>query len=520
MKDYFNALEIAECLSKSRYWVSRRAKNEGWQNRKRSGRGGGLEYAFDGLPNEVQVEIKAKHIKAMMPAKSNVNHDLVVAERDISQLSHKDRTQADCKALMALLVREYEGEMGRTDAICHVSELSRKQALPVRGDTDYNAICELAKSKKVGVGVGTRVLHKWVLAEEKSESAEERLKRLAPKRQGQPIKEVTDMKWLPYFLMVYCTPQGYSVSEAYRLFEADCATQNHIDVMPTLTAVRRALKKLPPWVQQHKRLSGSALRGLRAFVRRDWNADWMQANDVWVGDGHSLKMVVAHPEHGSPFKPELTLVLDACSRMIVGWSLGYAESQVAVGDALRHAMVRHGVPAIYYSDNGSGQKNKTFDTDVTGVFARLGIQHATGIPGNPQGRGIVERQMKEVPKRVAMSFPTYFGADADPENTRKMLSAMSSYSNALANKKVDDELTDKQRFARENLPRWDELLAEVERQVADYNQNRVHSAIKNTPARRRAQLLEQMDKDDLVTLSPVEARDLFRPSFERVVQRG
>lgn len=262
------------------------------------------------------------------------------------------------------------------------------------------------------------------------------------------------------------------------------------------------------------------MRGLRACVRREWNAPFMQFNDVWVGDGHSVKCRVRHPMHGQPFTPELTIVMDAVSRYIVGWSIAYSESQIAVGDALRYGMERHGIPAIYYSDNGSGQKNKTFDTDVTGVFARLGINHATGIPGNPQGRGIIERQMKEVPKRVAQSMPTYYGSDADPEYVRKMLSSINSLSKALSDGKANNELTPKQAYANEILPSWHELIAEVEAQVYDYNHNRIHSVIGTTPAKKRGELLANMNEKDIVMLTTAEARDLFRPSFERVVQRG
>ena len=142
------------------------------------------------------------------------------------------------------------------------------------------------------------------------------------------------------------------------------------------------------------RVTGSRYKQLQSYVKRNWNPDWMFANDVWVGDGHAMKMKVRHPIHGQEFMPEITLIMDAASRYIVGWSLSLSESHLAVADALRHAMTTNGVPAIYYSDNGSGQSNEIMDNPMTGILPRIGVEHATGIPGNPQGRGIIERAMK------------------------------------------------------------------------------------------------------------------------------
>lgn len=56
-----------------------------------------------------------------------------------------------------------------------------------------------------------------------------------------------------------------------------------------------------------------------------------------------------------------------------------SENAFAVADALRHAISLHGVPAIYYSDNGGGEKNKFLDAEITGMLPRLGIRHETGI---------------------------------------------------------------------------------------------------------------------------------------------
>ena len=68
-----------------------------------------------------------------------------------------------------------------------------------------------------------------------------------------------------------------------------------------------------------------------------------------------------------------------------------SETAVAVADALRHGMTHFPPPLGYYSDNGSGETGDMLDKETTGILPRIGIEHFTGIPGNPQGRGKIER---------------------------------------------------------------------------------------------------------------------------------
>ncbi len=525
MKEWYTAQELTDLqlnsLPKSKSNVISRAKKDSWINRKRTGKGGGLEYAFSGLPKEVQTEIKAKELRALMPKPNSQERTVALMGRDLDELTDKDRQIADMRMLMALLVADYEDDMGRTRAIEYVSKLSRENALPVIDGKDYNQICAfaLAKHNRI-VGVGTRKLHQWVLDANKCHNGAERLRMLAPQTQGKPQTDITQVTWLPYFLAVYRNPNGISLSRAYEDFAFNYAKLGR--GVPSVNQVRHVFDRLPKLVRERGRVTGSRYKQLRSYVKRDWNPDWMMANDIWVGDGHAMKVKVKHPIHGRDFMPEITLIMDAPSRMIVGWSLGLSESHLAVADALRHAMINHGVPAIYYSDNGSGQSNEVMDNPLTGILPRMGIEHATGIPGNPQGRGIIERAMKEVPNRIAQRFATYFGTGADSDTVRKNLYAVQSYSNALEKGKSTDELTDIQKKGQQMLPSWQELLDAIDEEVYRYNHFHQHSQIKSTPIKKRTELIEQLKSigEDISPLSEIEARDMFRPRFVRRVQRG
>ena len=528
MKEFYSALEIAKFLRLTKAGLIKRAKRENWSFRNKSGRGGGVEYAFEHLPKELQAEIKALQVKAEMKAltakvDTSASRAVALLERDTSELTHAQRETADARLLMTLLVAQYESKAGgRSKAVALVSQLSREGALPndETNGVDYNQICATAVAKAKGVGVGTRKLHEWCLLADKCETGEDRLKVLAPQKQGQPVVSTTRMEWLPDFMAIYRSPKGYHVAEAYRIFAVGYEVKHGAENVPHIDVVYRALDKLPRLVRESGRVTGSKLKTLMTYVKRDWNTSWFNNNDVWVGDGKSMEFKVKHPEHGQPFTPELTIIMDTTCRFVVGWSVAYAESTLAVADALRDGMVKHGIPAIYYSDNGSGQTNKALDADLMGILPRLGVHHETGIPGNPQGRGIIERFNKVVPRWIAQQFETYWGQGADDETVRKNLYAVTSF--AKAEKDGKTQLTPIQKKGQKIYPTWKQFIDVVEQAVAYYNNEWEHSELGTTPAAYREALMNKMAKDgvDIIPLTEVEARDMFRPHFVRKVQRG
>lgn len=157
--------------------------------------------------------------------------------------------------------------------------------------------------------------------------------------------------------------------------------------------------------------------------------------------------------------------------------------------------------------------------EVVGILSRLGITHLTGIPGNPQGRAIIERLMKEVPKRVAQSFETYHGADADPDTVRKRMQAKIAYNKANMDGKVTGEMTPLQRKGEAITPTMDELRVVVEALIDEYNNVRKHSALGMTPAEKRAEL-DRIHGGERVWLSELDLRELAVAVVERTVERG
>lgn len=516
MKLWFSAKELAGIggLSKHPSNVNRQARKEKWQSQPLKGvKGGGVEYALSSLPESVQIELQKKFVCAVSKPKY-LPADLRQVE--LKTLTEKQREVAGARMALVAQVAQLEQAQPRYKAIKFFCEQIKHGGI----SDDLMRLVETANNKKgKNRTLSDRTLNQWVLDYEKADTPEERLKALAPMQRV--AKKAEEIVWLPDFLAVYRQTNGINVAEAYHYFSAEWDARFadeplRLEMKPSIDQVRAALAKLPKHIKEIGRKTGSELRALNTYVKRDWSV--LQVNDMWVGDGHAMKLKVAHPEHGRPFIPEVTLIMDAPCRFIVGWSASLAENVLAVADALRYGVERYGIPAIYYSDNGGGEKNWMLDGDITGMLPRLGINHQTGIPGNPQGRGIIERVHQTILYRIARQFETYHGTGADRDTIRQVSTAVISLDKAK--RKGATQLTPKQQWAVGKLPSWNQFLDAVQAGVDWYNNEHVHSEIGMTPAQKRRQLMEKVNPDDLVFVTPVEARDLFRPSTLRVAQRG
>lgn len=516
LQEFYNANELAElnlkCLPSSSRRIFEKAKRENWKSQKRQGRGGGLEYELISMPEAVQTEIRSRFAVAVVGSKPKV--PAVRAEVDLANLTNKQRAVADARmAIIAKVLELEDSGMSRIKAVEFFCDLAKSGKLPEEV-AELVAVANAKKNAKRTLGV--RTLNQWVIDYCKAENAEQRLKATAPQVR-QPV-DIAELNWLPAFLAVYRNTNGINIAEAYHEFEwrwqsAYADQPLWLEMMPSISQVRRVMAKFSKLFKAIGRKTGAELRAMNTYVKRDWSV--LKANDVWVGDGHSMKMKVAHPDHGRPFIPELTMVMDTASRFIVGWSVSLAENCIAVADAIRYGVERHGIPAVYYSDNGGGEKNWTLDADITGILPRLGINHQTGIPGNPQGRGIIERVNQTIALRVARQFATYHGTGADRETVRQVNTGVISLDKAVREGKT--ELTPKQQKAKGKLPSWKQFIDAVEAGIEWYNNEHIHREIGTTPAKKRQQLLQETE---ILTITEIEARDMFRPQVVRTAQRG
>ncbi|MDI1279265.1 transposase family protein [Methylobacter sp.] len=134
----------------------------------------------------------------------------------------------------------------------------------------------------------------------------------------------------------------------------------------------------------------------KQYIRRC--TDNALPGDVYAADGYRADVYLAHPVTGKIWRPELTVAIDLRSRVMVGWRADEHEGTVAVQNMWAECFARwNHVPLFIYVDNGSGYKNKLMSDELTGFYARAGVQEIIhAIPGNPHGKGWVERLFVEV----------------------------------------------------------------------------------------------------------------------------
>jgi putative transposase len=193
----------------------------------------------------------------------------------------------------------------------------------------------------------------------------------------------------------------------------------------TESRVARYLKALPATLGKHSPARiGKHLHRLtrQKFQRR--TLDEVLVGEIYAGDGHTADCYVGHPNTGKPYRPELTVFIDIKSSYIVGWWLSESESTVSTMFALSHAMrLFNHVPAWVYVDRGPGYRAKLLSDESTGFYARFDIGVIGALPGNPHGKGWIERFFRTVRDKHDKFFgggDVYCGDDMAPEVNRRL----------------------------------------------------------------------------------------------------
>lgn len=153
-------------------------------------------------------------------------------------------------------------------------------------------------------------------------------------------------------------------------------------------------------------------------------------NELWQADHTELDLWVLD-EAGTPARPWLTVILDDHSRAVASYAVTLAApSAINTALALRRAIWRKpepgwqvcGIPAAFYTDHGSDFTSRHMEQ----VAADLKIRLIFSLPGQPRGRGKIERFFGTVNQLLLSSLPGYAppGLAARPEQARLRLAEL------------------------------------------------------------------------------------------------
>nr|WP_315237684.1 Mu transposase C-terminal domain-containing protein [uncultured Albidiferax sp.] len=495
----------------------------GIAQRTRSGRGGGLEYDCAALPAETRKALLVNKIadaapvlaevptpaSFASPARQKLAQVPAVVESERRPPSKADTSVADARAVLvrALL------ELGPINGVKKSAALLALQLASGECQPELLQMARAANQRARNAAVSARTLERWLgqyratgwwgLLPAPTDT-------LAIAEVGNDVAAV-----LGHYLSR--DAQFRNLSKA--AVEVTKQIGQPYDTWKQLYArARRALPKVDKIELIKARSTGAQRAAQLPFKRRD--TSMLKPLDVWLIDGHTFKAKVRHPDHGAPFAPEVTLVIDAATRQVCGWSVSLSENVTAVGDALRHAVGQHGIPAIIYSDNGSGETAKQMDCPISGIVARLGSDHRTGIPGHPQGHGLIERSWRTHMINCARQFGSYQGKDVDAGTFRKAATELAKEQRALKRAEVSGEVIQ----LNTKAPSWKQFIDAVERTVAEYNNQHRHRALPKTEAGLRMTPAEawgaMLDAEQQHKLGPMELRMLFMPAILRTATRG
>ena len=189
--------------------------------------------------------------------------------------------------------------------------------------------------------------------------------------------------------------------------------------------VRAYLNSMPATLGKHSpQRVGKKLHKLTRmnYTERSW--DNLKVGDVYAADGHTIDCYIAHDTGNRVYRCELTMFIDIKSRYPVGWWISDSESGNTTLFAISNAMTKHNhVPLFVYVDTGSGYKAKIMTEKNIGFFDRFGIKTTFAYPGNPHGKGFVERFFKTIRNRHDKFFDdgmAYCGSDMAAEVNRRI----------------------------------------------------------------------------------------------------
>ena len=506
MKSHYTAKELAGLPGLPGHLanVLKLADREAWPHQKRAGRGGGKEYPVAALPAETR-----EHLTRIAIAKTPAIHKpapvpapcaTIQPAATTSQLKQWQREIMDARVAIMRLIERAAPMVGVNKAINTIVKAS------INGELIE---CSAANARK---GQGRTLSYDGIMKwwRKWKASGGDPLT-LAPK----DTENYLEPAWAESFMKCWSKPQKPTLTEVLDQFAMVIPAGIPL---PSYGQARHYLQKLGMIEREKGRKTGKELQSLKPFRRRDTSE--MFPGDAYTADGHCFDGEVAHPFHGRPFRPEITPVLDVATRMCVGWSIDLAESGLAVLDALRGACENFGVPAIFYTDNGSGYKNQMMTAPGTGIMHRLSITPEYSRPRNPQAHGLSERGHQTILIKAARQLCTYIGSSMDNDAAR------------LVYKETRKAIKQGEKSAM--LIEWDNFLAFMHASIERYNNtpHRGLPAIRDAISKKRTHMtpaqawqtgIERMQRelpqDEWLTPAN-ELPDLYHPALERTVIKG
>lgn len=381
LKEAYTAQAIASLLDRPVQSISRTAKNQGWQSRPRSGRGGGKEWLLSSMPEETRVAIRAaeeKQALALCPAPAPV---------PALSLSTTTAIMDDKRRYKAL---------ARADLVCQYLTWQRRHGATKvqKGEfiIAYKAGAWPKLLKEVGP-VSWQTLERWKLEQERAGSVLALADRRGVTHKG---KTMLTEEHKRVILGHVLNPNGAKVSQCVR--EVQKKFQAAGMVQPSEPTIRRFVKHYMEECFDEWTLFREGKKAWNdkcaISLLRDWSL--VGVGDVIIGDGHTLNFETLNPATGKPTRMTIVLFYDGASNCPLGWEVMATENTASISAAFRRSCIMLGkFPRVVYLDNGRAFRAKFFkgcpdfeQAGFLGLYRDLGCSVIHAWPYHGQSKPI------------------------------------------------------------------------------------------------------------------------------------
>ncbi len=326
----------------------------------------------------------------------------------------KAKKPAVRKTLCEFSDRQRE-EIALWKSILHDWQLYRQAALS-KSDADRH-FCEKVSLAHPGIAVSPTILYRKLRALQSDDLAG-----LIDGRGGSNRGKRSTPKVLQDgFMYFYLDDRRLPIARCYELMK-EWAAEFYPELcseIPSERTFRRLAEDLPEAVNAYFRYGEKALKDKYIpYIERLYEE--IEANDVWIADNHTFDFITIGAG-GKQHRMYLTAFTDAKSGVMVGWNLTDNPSSQSTLLALRHAMLRFGVPKSIYVDNGSEflthdiggrghRKRASWNKDdlPPTILDGMGIEMHNALVKNAKAKPI-ERTFGTVKNHISRIIETFCG---------------------------------------------------------------------------------------------------------------
>lgn len=394
MKAWWSAPELEGLpgIPKTLSGIIRVAKREGWHFRKRAGRGGGREYAFEALPAETRAELARRHVSALAPSRgqphsnagSSPNSSRAAAP--LAGLTGRKLSRAQARLTVLATLRTFQA----------TARVGIHQAENLFA-ADYNAgrIEIDAEVRAALPQISAPSLQRW-----RALAAREGAARLAGAYQGRRFTGKIDGNPVLRDAIVTIVTGQPHLGAAQILFQLGARFGESL-----LPSKRRLQAWLERFREENKVFLAHATDPDRAKGRfspamGSASETIVRANQLWEIDDTRADVAA---KDGRRFLIALVDVATRRSMVLISETA----STGAVLALVRCAILAWGKPQAIKSDNGKNYTSKHMEA----ALEALGIRHLVCDYFSPEQKPHVERFIGTIEHDLFEQLPGYVGHD-------------------------------------------------------------------------------------------------------------